>query len=75
VLTHAIASAGPSGAAYGDAFRWVLGAGLLMAVPAIFLARAESRPAGGPPSDEEASHLPPGRPTASSPARAPLRGR
>jgi hypothetical protein len=45
VLSHAIATAGPSGAAYGDAFRWVLGAGLLMAVPAIFLARAESRAA------------------------------
>jgi EmrB/QacA subfamily drug resistance transporter len=45
VLTHAIASAGPSGAAYGEAFRWVLGAGALMAVPAIFLARAESRAA------------------------------
>ncbi len=48
-LQHALAGAGPSAAAsataYGDAFRWVLGAGLLMTVPAIFLARAESRPA------------------------------
>ena len=43
VLSHAIATAGPSGAAHADAFRWVLGAGLLMAVPTIFLARAESR--------------------------------
>jgi EmrB/QacA subfamily drug resistance transporter len=46
VLQHALAGAGPSAAAYGDAFRWVLGAGLLMAVPTIFLARAESRAAG-----------------------------
>ena len=45
VLQHAIAGTGPSGSAYGDAFRWVLGAGLLMAVPTIFLARAESRAA------------------------------
>jgi MFS family permease len=48
-LQHALAGAGPSAAAsataYGDAFRWVLGAGLLMTVPTIFLARAESRPA------------------------------
>jgi MFS family permease len=48
-LQHALGGSGPSAAAsataYGDAFRWVLGAGLLMAVPAIFLARAESRPA------------------------------
>ena len=43
VLQHAIAGSGPSGAAYGDAFRWVLGAGLLLVVPTIFLARAESR--------------------------------
>lgn len=48
VLQHALTGAGPAAAAsaYGDAFRWVLGAGLLLAVPAIFLARAESRPAG-----------------------------
>ncbi len=43
--------AGPSAAAaataYGDAFRWVLGAGLLMAIPAVFLARAESRLTAG----------------------------
>ncbi len=38
---HAIAGAGQTAAAYGDAFRWVLGAGLLMAVPAAVLARAE----------------------------------
>jgi EmrB/QacA subfamily drug resistance transporter len=48
-VQHALAGAGPSAsvaaAAYGDAFRWVLGAGLLIAVPAIFLARAESRTA------------------------------
>jgi EmrB/QacA subfamily drug resistance transporter len=46
---HALAGAGPSAAgaagAYGDAFRWVLGAGLLMVIPTVFLARAESRPA------------------------------
>jgi EmrB/QacA subfamily drug resistance transporter len=47
VLSHAIAGAGPSGAAYGEAFRWVLGAGLLMALPTIFLARAASRPTAG----------------------------
>jgi EmrB/QacA subfamily drug resistance transporter len=42
VLQRALAEAEPSGAAYGEAFRWVLGAGLLMAVPALFLIRAES---------------------------------
>jgi EmrB/QacA subfamily drug resistance transporter len=51
VLQHALAGAGPSAAAsaaaYGAAFRWVLGAGLLMAVPTLFLARAESRPPSG----------------------------
>jgi EmrB/QacA subfamily drug resistance transporter len=50
-LQHALAGAGPSAAAgasaYGDAFRWVLGAGILMAVPTIFLVRAESRSAAG----------------------------
>ncbi len=49
VLQHALSGAGAgaaqSGAAYGDAFRWVLGAGVLMTIPTIFLARAESRPA------------------------------
>ena len=47
VAQQALAGAGPSAsaaaAAYGDAFRWVLGAGLLMVVPTVFLARAESR--------------------------------
>jgi hypothetical protein len=32
-------------AAYGDAFRWVLGAAILAGIPALFLARAETRPA------------------------------
>jgi hypothetical protein len=49
VLQHALTGAGPgpaqSASAYGDAFRWVLGAGVLMTVPTVFLARAESRPA------------------------------
>jgi EmrB/QacA subfamily drug resistance transporter len=69
VLQHALAGAGPSAAAYGDAFRWVLGAGLLMAVPTIFLARAESRPAaaravhaskGGTPGKKAGSAMPEG---------------
>jgi EmrB/QacA subfamily drug resistance transporter len=51
VLQQALVGAGPSAAAaataYGDAFRWVLGAGLLMAIPALFLARAESRLTAG----------------------------
>jgi hypothetical protein len=57
-LQHALAGAGPSAAAsaaaYGTAFRWVLGAALLMAVPALLLARAESRPrSGGQPQTEQ----------------------
>jgi hypothetical protein len=51
VLQQALTGAGPSAAAaataYADAFRWVLGAGVLMAVPALFLARAESRLTAG----------------------------
>jgi EmrB/QacA subfamily drug resistance transporter len=46
-LTGAGPSAAASAAAYSGAFRWVLGAGLVIAVPAVVLARAESRPAGG----------------------------
>lgn len=48
VLQQALAGMGAgtsaaAAAAYGDAFRWVLGAGLLMVIPTVFLARAESR--------------------------------
>jgi hypothetical protein len=43
VLSHALA-AGAGAAAYGDAFRWVLGAAALTVVPTAFLIRAESRP-------------------------------
>lgn len=56
-LQHALAGTGPSATAYGDAFRWVLGAGVLMVVPAIFLARAESRRAGEPPAADEPRRL------------------
>jgi MFS family permease len=53
-LTHAAPSAAGAATAYGDAFRWVLGAGLLMVIPAVFLARAESRLAAGAVSPAEA---------------------
>jgi EmrB/QacA subfamily drug resistance transporter len=48
VLQQALAGMGTgtsaaAATAYGDAFRWVLGAGLLMVIPTVFLARAESR--------------------------------
>jgi EmrB/QacA subfamily drug resistance transporter len=42
VLSHSLA-AGAGAAAYGDAFRWVLGAAALAAIPAVFLIRAEAR--------------------------------
>jgi len=52
VLQHALSSRGAIAAApavtasaYGDAFRWVLGAAILAALPALILARAERRPA------------------------------
>jgi MFS family permease len=50
VLQHALSSRGaiaasPAAAAYGDAFRWVLGAATLAVIPALILARAEGRPA------------------------------
>ena len=56
VLQHALAGGGslaaaaPAGAAaaYGDAFRWVLGAAILAGIPALILARAERRPAARP---------------------------
>jgi EmrB/QacA subfamily drug resistance transporter len=49
ILQHALtsrAAAAPAAAAaaYGDAFRWVLGAAILAALPALILARAEGRP-------------------------------
>jgi MFS family permease len=51
VLQHALSSRGviaaapaAAAAAYGDAFRWVLGAAVLAALPALLLARAEGRP-------------------------------
>jgi EmrB/QacA subfamily drug resistance transporter len=51
VLQHALAGAGPSAAvgapAYGTAFGWVLCAGVLLAVPALLLARAEPRRSPG----------------------------
>jgi EmrB/QacA subfamily drug resistance transporter len=43
VLSHALASVAGA-ASYADAFRWVLAAAVLMAAPAVFLIRAESRP-------------------------------
>jgi EmrB/QacA subfamily drug resistance transporter len=46
VLQHALAGGGtPAGnaAAFGVAFRWALGAALLVAAPAVLLARAEKR--------------------------------
>jgi MFS family permease len=42
VLSHSLAT-GAGAAAYADAFRWVLGAAALAAIPAVFLIRAESR--------------------------------
>jgi EmrB/QacA subfamily drug resistance transporter len=42
VLAHSLA-AGAGATAYGDAFRWVLGAAALATVPAVFLIRAEAR--------------------------------
>ena len=60
-LQHALSSRGAiaaapaaAAAAYGDAFRWVLGAAILAALPALVLARAEGRPGSRPE--------PPGRP-------------
>lgn len=69
-LQHALAGAAPSAAAsaaaYGDAFRWVLGAGVLMAVPTVFLARAESRAAAAP--DVTTAHVRQPAPDAADPA-------
>jgi EmrB/QacA subfamily drug resistance transporter len=42
VLQHALAG-GRGAAAFGDAFRWALGAALLAVAPAVLLARTESR--------------------------------
>jgi len=70
-LQHALAGAAPSAAAraaaYGDAFRWVLGAGVLMAVPTVFLARAESRAAAVAP-DVTTAHVRQPAPDAADPA-------
>jgi len=70
-LQHALAGAVPSAAAraaaYGDAFRWVLGAGVLMAVPTVFLARAESRAAAVAP-DVTTAHVRQPAPDAADPA-------
>jgi EmrB/QacA subfamily drug resistance transporter len=52
VLQHALAGSGAlagrtlasAAAAYGDAFRWALGAAILAALPAALLARVEARP-------------------------------
>jgi MFS family permease len=57
VLQHAVTGGGAvagaaavslagAAAAYGDAFRWVLGAAILAAIPALILARAEGRASG-----------------------------
>ena len=80
VLQHALASRGRSPprhpraprAAYGDAFRWVLGAAILAGIPALILARAERRPAARP-ADLAAPSTPPTAP-APAPPRVPSAG-
>jgi hypothetical protein len=49
VLQHALAGGTAAGAAsaYGDAFRWALGAAVLAVLPAALLIRVEARPGGG----------------------------
>jgi EmrB/QacA subfamily drug resistance transporter len=61
VLTHALA-AGAGAAAYGDAFRWVLGAAALTVVPTAFLIRAESRRRLTDAPTEVPAEVPSGRP-------------
>jgi EmrB/QacA subfamily drug resistance transporter len=79
VLQHALAGAGAAAAvaapaaavsasAYGDAFRWVLGAAVLAALPALLLARTELRTARS--ARESQPGQPPDRPAAGSAAPA-----